>query len=182
MDPAVDREQEIRKRSQDATESFRVTGKEIECSAAKKHVNEHHQQKKRIETREPRPQKSRDAAQPPLSHQASIIVMDHKAAEHEKQGHAKSGDLTNPINDAPRRLMGLQDPRETVPDKHGEGSNEAQACERGYVLSACFVAGLAGGNVLSYREFALLHFLQSPGPSKFLDRVRNHSSLWRWCR
>ena len=113
---------------QDAAKSLGISGQKSERSAAKSHINQHHQQKKRVEARKPRPQKSRDPAQPLCGHQLPVIVMNYEATQNEKKSHPESGNLADPKNDATRRFVIGQNPCKPVPDKHGKSRDEAQPC------------------------------------------------------
>jgi hypothetical protein len=103
-------------------------------------INQHHEQKKRIEARKPRPQKSRDPARALCGHQLPVIVVNHKTAQDEKKSHPESGDLADPENKATGRFMVGQNPCKPVPDKHGKGRNKTQPCQCRQILSKKFVA------------------------------------------
>ena len=51
----------------------------------KSHIDQHHEQKKRIKARKPRPQKSRDPAQALCGHQLPVIVVNYKSTQNEKE-------------------------------------------------------------------------------------------------
>jgi len=136
----VDRKEEVGKRLQDAAKSFGISSQKGECSAAESHINQHHEQKKRIKAGKPRPQKSPDPAQPFCGHQLPVIVVNHKTAQDEKKSHPESGDLADPENKATGRFMVGQNPCKPVPDKHGKGRNKTQPCQCRQILSKKFVA------------------------------------------
>src|ERR1700722_11541052 len=67
--------------------------------------------------------------------------MDHKAAEHEEQRHAKSGRFHEPEHGALRRRVAGHDRTQAVRQHYREGGQEAQAGQCRYVLAAARANG-----------------------------------------
>jgi len=105
VNPALYRQKEIRQRLKNRVDLLGMSGPIRDVPLAHQHIDKHHQQKERIEPGEARPQEGGDAAQPAVGHQAGVVIVDDKAAEHEEQRHAEAGRPREPERGALRRLI-----------------------------------------------------------------------------